>query len=719
MSRLFAVAVCGLLAIVARAAPPDLLLADFEGTNYGAWKVTGQAFGPGPARGTLPNQMPVEGFLGRGLANSYFKGDGTTGTLASPPFQIERAYLKFLIGGGGHAGQTCMNLLVNGRTTRTASGPNTKPGGSERLDWQQWDVREFLGQQAVVEIVDQATGGWGHINVDHILQTDVPLPKVLTNVTRAFRAEQPYLNLPVKNGAPKRWVSLLVQGRTARDFEIELAEGEPDWWAFLDLTPFRGQDVVVQVDQLREDSTALQRIEQGEAFPSADHLYNEPRRPQFHFTSRRGWLNDPNGLVFYEGEYHLFYQHNPYGWNWGNMHWGHAVSRDLVRWRELRDALYPDELGTMFSGSAVVDWGNTAGFAQGDERALVCIYTAAGGTSRQSRQAKFTQGLAYSTDRGRSWTKYAGNPVLPHLVAENRDPKVFWHAPDKKWVMALYLEGSHFALFQSRDLKQWQRLSDVHLPGSSECPEFFEIAVRGRPPETRWVFYGGNGRYLVGRFDGRQFTAESGPHALNFGNCFYASQTYNDIPAADGRRILVGWGQVSLPGMPFNQMMTFPVELTLRPTTEGLRLFAYPVREIETLRVKKHAWQDLAIKSGDNPLSALRGDLWDVALEFTAGTAREVRLVVRGEPVVYDAQKSELRCRDRTATLQPIEGKVRLRVLVDRASIEIFGHDGRLYMPMGFHPATDNLTLALEARGGQARVASLVVHELESAWERE
>ncbi|HWQ91869.1 MAG TPA: glycoside hydrolase family 32 protein, partial [Clostridia bacterium] len=298
----------------------------------------------------------------------------------------------------------------------------------------------------------------------------------------------------------------------------------------------------------------------------------EPLRPQFHFTSRRGWLNDPNGLVFYKGEYHLFYQHNPYGWGWGNMHWGHAVSPDLVHWKELPIALYPDEHGTMFSGSAVVDWNNTAGFQSGSEKPLVAMFTAAG--------KPFTQGLAFSNDRGRTWTKYENNPVLPHIVAENRDPKVIWHAPEQKWVMALYLDESDYALFASKDLKRWEKLSDVRIPGDSECPEFFEMPVEGREGETRWVFYGASGRHLVGKFDGTTFKPEGGPQELQRGNCWYASQTYSDIPARDGRRILIPWGRMTArevpfhQGMPFNQMMGLPVELTLRNTDDGLRLCA-------------------------------------------------------------------------------------------------------------------------------------------------
>ena len=696
--------------LAVRAAEPDLLIADFEGTNYGDWKVTGEAFGPGPAQGTLPSQMTVSGFRGHGLVNSYFGEDRSVGRLTSPEFTIRRAYIAFLIGGGGWEKQTCMNLLVEGKMVRTATGPNTNPGGSEELAPASWDVREWAGKSAQIEIVDEATGSWGHINVDEIVQTDRKSPTLRLDATRSLTVQQRYLNLPVKNGAPNRRMSLLVEGRAMREFDIELADAAPDWWAFLDLTPWQGKSLTIKVDKLMDNSSALEAIEQADRIRGADDLYREALRPQFHFSSRRGWNNDPNGLVFYKGEYHLFYQHNPYGWNWGNMHWGHAVSPDLVHWQELPIALYPDEHGTMFSGSAVVDWNNTAGFQTGKEKVLVCIFTAAGNP--------FTQGIAYSNDRGRTWTKYEGNPVLPHIVGGNRDPKVIWYASGKKWVMALYLDGDQYALFSSPNLKQWERMSDITFPGTSECPEFFEIPLAGKRKDTRWVFYGGNGRYLVGRFDGRTFTPESGPHALNAGNCFYASQTFTDIPAKDGRRILIPWGQISMPGMPFNQMMGVPVVLTLRDTDEGPRLRVNPVDELRALRTVPTVFKARTLAPGENPLAGQKGELFDLSADILLNQAAEIRFGLRGVPVVYDAKAQELSCNGKKAPLKPVNGSIRLRLLVDRTSVDIFGNDGSLYMPMGVIVPHDNLSLELSAKGGDARINSLEVYPLKSSWPR-
>lgn len=692
----------------AQSAAPDILIADFEGQDYGNWRATGSAFGPGPAHGTLPNQMAVGGFAGKGLVNSFYGGDASTGRLASAEFVVSRKYVAFLIGGGGWEGKTCMNLLVNGRVVRTAVGPNTNPGGSEELGPGSWEVAEFAGKTARLEIVDEATGGWGHINVDQITQTDRKPAGILSGARRELFLTSRYLNFPVKNGATKRRVSLNIAGERIRDFDIELADSAVDWWAFLDVGELRGQACVIEVDKLREDSRGLQLIENSDHIKGAQNLYRERLRPQFHFTSRRGWNNDPNGLVYYKGEYHLFYQHNPFGWQWGNMHWGHAVTSDLVHWKELPEALYPDEHGTMFSGSAVVDWDNTTGFQSGREKPLVCMFTAAG--------KPFTQGLAYSNDRGRTWTKYQGNPVLPHIVAENRDPKVIYYAPGKHWVMALYLDKNEYALFSSPDLKQWTRSCDVTIPGCSECPEFFEIPVAGNAKEKKWVFYGGNGKYLIGRFDGKTFAPESGPHDLNYGNCFYASQTYNDIPAKDGRRILIPWGQVALPGMPFNQMMGLPVELTLRNTDSGLRLFVNPVAELKNLRSAHSCVQAATTTTGESIVLPFEGELLEAVAELTPENATEVGAVVRGVRVNYDAQKHELSCAGKKAVLNPVNGRIRLHVFVDRASVDIFANDGAVYMPMGIIVPADKRSVEVYAAGGSARINSLELYRLKSAW---
>ena len=516
-----------------------------------------------------------------------------------------------------------------------------------------------------------------------------------------------FLNLPVRNKAPKQRVKLLVDGQVAREFEIELADGKPDFWVFLDLTPFQGKRAVIQSDTLPEGSTVLSAIEQSDEIKDAKDLYHEALRPQFHFSSRRGWNNDPNGLVYYRGEYHLFYQHNPYGWKWGNMHWGHAVSSDLVHWQELPIALYPRRFGDWaYSGSAVVDRANTSGFKAGKESPLVAAYTSTGRG----------ECIVYSNDRGRSWTEFSGNPVVRH---KGRDPRLLWHDPTKRWVMAVYdeLEGKRWiAFYSSPELKQWKFESRVE--GFYECPDLFELPVDGQPGRKLWVLTAASSEYRLGQFDGRWFTPETPMLPGHRGNAFYAAQTYSGIPAHDGRRIQIGWARIATPGMPFNQMMAFPCELTLRSTADGPRLCFQPVEELNRLCATRYRWPRLTLAPGTNALAGIRGELFDVRAEFTAGGAGEVRLAVRGMPVVYDAAKQELACGKLRHRLPPVNGKVRLRVLADRTSLEIFGNDGRLYMPMAASFTQGDPSLSLTVTGAPVRFDRLEVNELRSIWPR-
>jgi fructan beta-fructosidase len=388
------------------------------------------------------------------------------------------------------------------------------------------------------------------------------------------------------------------------------------------------------------------------------------------------------------------------------MHWGHAVSTDLVHWKELPIAIYPHKFGDwVFSGSAVVDADNTAGFKTGDQDVIVAAYTSTGRG----------EAIAYSNDRGRTFTDFSGNPVVKH---SGRDPKVIWYAPGKHWVMALFDEDGKsggIAFYTSTNLKNWQRAS--RIDGYHECPEIFEIALDGKPDSKKWVVYGADGAYQVGSFDGKTFTPDGGKLPFNRGNCFYASQTFSDIPASDGRRIQIAWGRINTPGMPFNQCMLFPVKLTLRTTDAGPRLFAMPVREIEKLHAKKHQLKDQAIEPGKNPLAAVEAELMDISAAIDCGRAAEVSLVVRGTPVTYDVAKQMLTCGGKTAPLKCPGGKLKLRILVDRNSIEIFANDGEVYMPIGkIHPA-DNRKLEISSKDGAAKATELTVWELRSAWE--
>lgn len=691
----------------------DIVIADFEGETYGDWKTTGTAFGDGPAIGTLPGQMDVSGFTGKRLVNSFNGGDAPTGTLTSPQFTIERDYLKFLIGGGGYADKTCMKLLVDGQEVRAAVGPNVRPGGSEALAPASWDVKDLQGQKATIVIIDEASGGWGHINVDQIVQSNQDVD--LRQRSRDFTVNQPYLLLPIKNGAPKVNVQLAVAGKPVRLYSTELATDphDVDWYAYFTIDRYRGQAATISAT--RAAAAAFDLIRQSDHVPAGKDHYQEALRPQFHFSQLVGWINDPNGMVYLDGEWHLYFQHNPVGVEWGNMTWGHAVSRDLVHWNQLPNVLFPETMakGACFSGGAVIDHHNTAGFQTGDKEVLVAFLTDTGAG----------ESLAYSNDQGRTFTWYEGNPVVKH---QGRDPKVIWYAYDEQdqpiddtakqrgghWVMAVYDEseqlGQNTAFYTSNDLKAWTLQS--HLTGYFECPELFELKVEGSPDQSQWVTFAADGKYALGTFDGRKFTPSfAGKQQLFHGN-LYAAQTFDNAP--DNRRVLIGWMRMALPGMPFNQAFTFPHELTLRATPNGLRMFSAPVGEIAELYKKEHHVADQPLTADESLELPVAGQLLDVVATFDLGTAQTVGLNLLGNRVTYDVPRQTWQGAKSAAT----DGRVTVRALLDRSQLEIWGNGGAVSISDGRVRQADNQTVEAFATGGTATLVDLKVRELNSGW---
>ncbi len=697
---------------------PDRPLQDFEGRDYAPWTTTGEAFGAGPAEGTLPNQMPVSGFGGRGLASSYHGGDGPTGVLTSPPFLIDRHYLGFLIGGGGFDDQTCLTLKVNGRVVRTATGPNVQPGGSESLDRQAWDVDEFSGKRGQIEAIDRASGGWGHISFDEVTLTDRRPEGLVVRVTRTIPIRERFLLLPIDNNATARTLQVTLDGHPQPPVTIALASGPPQWWATWDVASWRGKSLELSLARVPEGWAALDAIKATDTIPRDPGLYQELLRPQIHFSSQHGWMNDPNGLVYANGLYHLFFQHNPFGWDWGNMHWGHAVSKDLVHWQEWGEALAPDRSGTMFSGSGVVDFGNTSGLRSGAENPLLFFYTSAG--------ESFTQGLAFSNDGGRTLSKFVGNPIVPQITPSNRDPKVLWHEPTRHWVMVVYIERPDepreearraIQFLTSTDAKSWTR--EGVIEGFFECPDLFELPVEGEPHHAKWVLTAASSEYMLGTFDGRTFRPETPKFPGHRGRGFYAAQTFSDIPATDGRRIQIGWLQAPSPGMSFNQCQSLPLRLTLKPTPDGPRLAREPVRELEGLRADSLRKAPLTLKPGDpNPLRSLRGELLEIRADFEPSRDAQVRCEVRGVTIKYDAETGELSVGDLRAPAPPREGRVTLTIHTDRTSFEVFANGGLTYIPLPILPNPKDLGVSAHCDRGEARFHTLDVHTLRSIWDR-
>ncbi len=525
--------------------------------------------------------------------------------------------------------------------------------------------------------------------------------------------EHKFLNLPVDNERPTQRVKLSADGIVLTEFDIQIGSEEPDFWVYYDLSEHQGKTLEIALEKALETEEAKPYL--SDQIHDAATIYRETLRPQLHFSSKRGWLNDPNGLVYQDGTYHLYYQHNPYGWNWGNMHWGHAVSKDLLHWEELPIALSPPTYGDMaFSGAAVIDKNNSSGFAKNGEAPLVVAYTS---TERG-------ECIAYSLDGGTTFEQYEGNPVIEHA---GRDPKIFWYEPSKHWVMVLYDEtlkqtpqGHDYhdralQIYTSSDLKEWQYQSQVS--GFFECPELFELPVDGDPKHTKWVMYAGNAQYRLGTFDGKTFTPET-ERRLFFKGKFHASQTYNNTP--DGRRIQVAWGRnINSPGMPFNQIMLFPTELRLTTCPDGIRLLPTPIAEIETLHTKKQVWENKTINK-DSPLDTnTQSRTLHIKAEFEPLGDLEFGLSVNGYRITYNTLDYLLN----GSYLRPLDNKVAIEIIVDRTSIEIFGNDGRAYLIEDHIAEDDQLhvevfsTSPSWANDSQSLLNKLEVYEMSSIWE--
>jgi fructan beta-fructosidase len=462
---------------------------------------------------------------------------------------------------------------------------------------------------------------------------------------------------------------------------------------------------------------------QGDAMTAPrETLYQETKRPLFHFTARywnnyslnpgrhcEGWMNDMNGLVYNAGEYHLFAQ------RWWSA-WLHATSTDLIHWKELKPAFGEGgRFGGTQSGGCVVDHKNSSGLGDGETPPMIAFW---------SSTDNLNQCISYSLDRGATWKKYENNPVLVHA---HRDPNVFWYEPDGKWVMILYgtdetgeelAEHMIYNVFKSDNLLEWTKL-DTNIPGY-ECPDMFPLLVDGERGQQKWIVIDGRGDYIVGQFDGKSFAAEDTKKRGDYGRNFYATMTFDNMPKSDGRRIQMAWmrGDDYPDDMPFNQQASFPCELSLRRLTEGLVLCRYPVREIERLCAATFELTAHSLREHENPLSSIEGECFDIEakIDVAGSTCDEIIFSLRGNTVKYDVRNESLDSHGTVVPLEPRSGSIALRILIDRLSIETFGNNGEVSITNISHHNEETPRLSLRAIGGAAHLTSLTVRTLRSMW---
>ena len=561
----------------------------------------------------------------------------------------------------------------------------------------------------------------------------------IVSVEEAMR----YLLLPVQDDAPEAKLCVVENNRQATVIiNVRLARERVDYYVPLDLEAFVGRNVKIDVQGMPQGSLCWEKMSLSDTFDTAN---TEKFRPAYHHTPAYGWMNDPNGMFYKDGVYHLYFQHNPYGSTWGNMNWGHSYSTDLVHWTYAGDAITPDAWGTVFSGSAVVDKDNSAGFGR---NAIVAFYTSAKPTPWGDAQM---QSIAYSTDDGKTFEKYPGNPVITSTEKDFRDPKVFWYAPGKHWVMMLAV-GQEMQIWSSADLKDWKYESSFGAKqgahgGVWECPDLVELPVEGTK-EKRWVLicninpggpFGGSAtQYFVGTFDGKKFTNQFPTKTkwMDYGKDHYATVTFSNAP--DGRCVALGWMSnwqyaAVVPTKQYRSANTIARDLTLYRQGGDLLLKSAPSKEIEKARSTKKSVPQFNVSDSYEIASLLDGNdgAYEIEMEIKNNGAEKIAFTLqnaKGENVMmyYDTATRQF-VMDRSnsgetsfspdfpaMTVAPAADvdDIRLRLFVDRSSIEAFGDGGKFVMTNIVFPAEPYNKMKFESVRGSFTVKKMNVYKL-------
>lgn len=554
-----------------------------------------------------------------------------------------------------------------------------------------------------------------------------------------------FLLLPVQENAPESKVNIIVNNefQLEQNINIRLAREKVDYYVPLDLSAYQGKSVSVDVTGMPVSSLCWKEIKLSDTFYSSNR---ETYRPVYHHTPVYGWMNDPNGMFYKDGVYHLYFQYNPYGSMWANMTWGHSTSTDLTHWTYEGTAIVPDAWGAIFSGSCVVDKDNTAGFGKG---AVVAFYTSAKSTPWGDVQS---QSMAYSLDNGKTFIKYEHNPILTSTERDFRDPKVFWYAPGKHWVMMLAV-GQEMQIYSSGNLKEWKKESSFGAMqgahgGVWECPDLVEVAVEGSK-EKKWVlicnlnpggpFGGSAAQYFVGSFDGKKFVNESPTQTkwLDWGKDNYATVTWSNAPA--GRCIALGWMSNwqyanSVPTTQYRSANTLARDLTLYRVGGELYLKSKPSPEIKKARAEEKKIPTFEVKGNYEVASLLADNKGAYEIEMAIenkGTSKiDFSLMnEKGEKVAmyYDVVRKQF-VMDRSAsgivgfsrdfpavTVAPVRNtdQIHLRLFIDRSSVEAFGEEGEYVMTNLVFPAEPYNRMVFSSDKGSYIVRSMNVYRLQ------
>lgn len=523
-----------------------------------------------------------------------------------------------------------------------------------------------------------------------------------------FTVNKRYLVLPVSYDVRVKKVLFYRDDKMVYDMVARLDNICPDTYYYIDVGRFLGEELTLKIEP--DMDIDIRQTDK----PDTQGIYKEKYRPAAHFSAARGWINDPNGLVYVNGVYHMFFQHNPAGRDWGNMHWGHAVSTDLMHWEEKDIVLFIDEMGTMFSGSGIVDERNLTGLKETEQNPILLYYTAAGGASELSKGRHFTQCMAFSTDGGKTFKKYAGNPLITESMDDNRDPKVVYCPERECYYLALYLKDNLYALFISKDLLNWTLHQELILPETSECPDLYPLYLDSGE-EKYWVFSGANDRYFVGKFneDGL-FIPVQPAKRLHYGTNSYAAQTFSGIY---GRTIRMSWNTSRIPGTPFNCAMCTPTEMSLKTIQNEIRLCSEPVREIETLYANHWEVKNKKIDKGGILSCGLEGKAQDIRLCLASNENSAFRISLLGMEFEVIPNENCLKCKDSTMPLFMHQDCIKLRIITDTNAVEVYADQGEAFLCVE-HVADYNLNkLMISANSNDIIAHEIQIDTLSSIWE--
>ena len=509
-----------------------------------------------------------------------------------------------------------------------------------------------------------------------------------------------YLVFPVNTKATEKILTLLESGKPLCSLKLLLDPEAPDFYAYVDVARFLGKTISLSI----EPEMAIDYREADTLAYTAN--YREPNRPQVHFTVKNGWHNDPNGLVRVGDTYHMFYQYNPAAPAAGSAHWGHATSTDLLHWQEQDPVLFPDETGDKWSGSAIIDYDNVSGLGDGNEPPVLLYYTATN---------PFAQHVAYSTDGLKTIKKYGSEPVVPHIMRTNRDPKVVFCEERGDYLMVIHLVTTRFQILCSHDLLHWTPLQELFLEGESECPDLFPLCDENGM--RHWVFIGARSRYLVGDMTAEGFIPIQKPQSLYYGGVVLAGQTFSGLD--DGRIVRLDWDCWSLDTPPFAGQMSVPYELSLQRKDDIYWLCATPIHELETLFEKEIREEAIALSPTAPHSILMESKPYHLTLKINELADTRLSLTVFGRTLTLYGKENSVSLGEMHAPLRRSGKALELCLIIDRCSIEAFLDGGSVYLG-GATPDTasndtqSTLTIRTDA---PCTLDALVLHPLRSIWE--